>query len=349
MPNWGAWGGIVLAGLFGLCSGLAARPALAADPALVAAAEREGQLMLYDCDIPETPPQVKRFSELYPKIKVSTYVAGCWQMYNRYAGERAAGKMLADVTVATDDAMMKMDSDGWLEGYESPELPNFPKDAHPAGSNFFRYKVVLAILTANTDAMKGVPVPADWLDYANPLPQWTDKISFYDPRTSALALTVLASLYQNLGPEKAGTIYEGLRKSNASLAATTPGGLAMLLSGERPIMFYILTNQLGAMKAKGAPLSVAVAKSGAVATYFDVAVLKGTPHPNAARLFSEFLLTDGQRVVSERADYAYRNDAPTPEGLPALKDIKIMPTDFRKMLADQAQLIAWWQDHAGVH
>ena len=242
---------------------IAHQPAWAADPKLVAAAEQEGQLVLYNCDIGESPVQTKRFSELYPKIKVTTYVASCWQTYNRHAAERGAGRPIADAFISTDDVFMKMDDEGLLEDYASPELAHFPATARPADSNFIRYKALLAAFTVNTDQMKGQPVPQDWTDFADPPPQWKGKISFYDPRTSSLAFTVLATLHQQLGAERARKIYAGLKVMDAELSSSTPTGVAKLLSGEKPIMFYILTNQFGVTVAKGAPLVFNVPKSGA--------------------------------------------------------------------------------------
>ena len=224
----------------------------------------------------------------------------------------------------------------------------FPPTARPADSNFIRYKALLAAFTVNTDQMKGQPIPQDWTDFADPPPQWKGKISFYDPRTSSLAFTVLATLHQQLGAERARKIYAGLKAMDAELSSSTPTGVAKLLSGEKPIMFYILTNQFGVTVAKGAPLVFNVPKSGAIGTHFGVAILKDAPHPNAAKLWTDFILSDGQKVVTSRAEYALRDDAPAPKGMPELKDIKIMPTDFRKAVADQKPLIEFWQEATGI-
>ena len=144
------------------------QPAFAADPNVVAAAEQEGQLTLYNCDIGESPVQVKRFSELYPKVKVTTYVASCWQTYNRHVAERGAGRPIADTFISTDDVFMKMDDEGMLEGYTSPELAHFPAGTRPNNANYIRYKALLAAFTVNTEQMKGEPTPQDWNDFANP-------------------------------------------------------------------------------------------------------------------------------------------------------------------------------------
>ena len=331
-----------------LCGAIADRAASAAEPKLVAAAEQEGQLAIYNCDIGESPVQIKRFSELYPRIKVTTYVASCWQTYNRHAAERGAGRPIADAFVSTDDVFMKMDDESMLEGYDSPELTHFPANVRPVNANYIRYKALLAAFTLNTDQMKGQPVPQDWTDFANPPAQWKGKISFYDPRTSSLAFTVLATLHQQLGAEGARKIYAGLKSMDAELSSSTPAGVTKLLSGEKPIMFYILTNQYGATVAKGAPLVFNVPKSGAIGTHFGVAAAKNAPHPNAAKLWTDFILSEGQKIVTSRAEYALSSDAPPPQGMPELKTIKIMATDFRKALADQKPLIEFWQEATGI-
>ena len=87
---------------------------------------------------------------------------------------------------------------------------------------------------------------------------------------------------------------------NAELSSSTPAGTTKLLSGEKPIMFYILTNQYGTTVAKGAPLVFNVPKSGAIGTHFGVATLEGRP-PSKRWLWADFIMSDGQKVVSERA------------------------------------------------
>src|SRR5438552_17937300 len=82
--------------------------AWASDPALIAAAKKEGSLVVYGCDPPQTPVYVDAFKKVYPDIKVTTYVAGCWQIYNRHVAERGAGKQAADVFFSLEDVLSRM-------------------------------------------------------------------------------------------------------------------------------------------------------------------------------------------------------------------------------------------------
>ena len=320
--------------------------ACAADPALVAAAEQEGQLVVYGGDISETPHQVKRFMELYPKIKATFVVAGGWQLYNRYMSEFSAGQAVADVFTNVEDTLLTLDAGGHIAPYRPAAAKDFPADI--LVGNTVRTKLGYAALVANTDQMKGLPVPDDWTSFATPPKAWEDRIAYVDPRGSSVAFMVLAALYQNYGEEKTRQIYLGLKSMRSEVSMNTPGSVAKVVSGERPLMMYILTNHLGDALRKGAPLEFKIPLSGAVPFYFSAGVLKNARHPNAAKLYLEFMLSEGQDVIISRGEYALRNGSPAPQGLPPIDKVKLMQFDLAKALADQKKLIAWWQDVTGI-
>jgi iron(III) transport system substrate-binding protein len=325
---------------------IVATPVGAADPALVAAAEKEGVLVVYGGDISETPHQVKRFMEVYPKIKATFVVAGGWQLYNRYMSEHAAGQAVADVFTNVEDTLVTLDANGHIAPFRPEALANFPADI--VVGNTIRTKLGYAALVANKDQMKGLPVPDDWTSFATPPKSWDERIAYVDPRGSSVAFMVLAALLQNYGEEKTRKIYEGLKAMHSEVSMNTPGSVAKVISGERPLMMYILTNHLGDALRKGAPLEFKIPASGAIPFYFSAGVLKNARHPNAARLYMEFMLSEGQDVIISRGEYALRNGAPAPQGLPPLDKVKLMPLDLAKALAEQKKLIAWWQDVTGI-
>lgn len=323
--------------------------ALASDPALVAAAKKEGGLVVYGCDPPQTPVYIAAFQKKYPDIKVSSYIAGCWQLYNRHITERGAGKQSADVFFSLEDVLTKMDDEKLLDPYKSPELKNFPADAAPAGKNWQRVKALILGVGANRQYLNGMQPPQDWVDFTTPKKEWQNQITFYDPRTSSAAFSLLAALVQNFGESKAMSIYQGLVKSGAELTPTTPAGLSKMLSGERPLMFYVVNNHYSGAVAKGAPLEFILPKSGTVMTPFAVSVLAGAPHPNAAKLFVDFMMSDAQDIIVKANEYALRNGSAPPKGMPQLSKVKVLPLDIDSALKQQTQLIQSWQKATGIH
>lgn len=342
-PSRRHWCAMLAGSLAHLC--VANSPAQAVDPALVAAAEKEGQVVVYGGDISETPHQIKRFMEIYPKIKATSVTAGGWQLYNRYMSEHNAGQAVADVFAVTEDTLLSLDAGGHLAEFKPAAAVNYPDIQ--VGS-FVKTKLGYAAMVANTGALKGLAAPDDWTSFATPPQAWEDRVAYVDPRGSTAAFMVLAALVQNYGEEKAKQIYLGLQKLRPEVSMSTPGSVAKLVSGERPLMLYILTNHIGDAWRKGAPLEFKIPTSGAVPFYFAAGVLAKAPHPNAARLFIEYLLTEGQEVTISRGEYSLRKGAPSPQGLPPLDSVKLMPIDLKKALAEQKQLIAWWQGVTGI-
>ncbi len=336
-----------LAFTLALIAALCPRPSHAADPAVVAAAEKEGKLVVYSCDPSETPHYVKDFAALYPKIRVTTYLAGCWQVYNRQVNEHGAGRTIGSVILSVDDVMSQLQSDGLLAPYHSPELTNFPAFAQPDGVNFTYVKLQVLGIVANKDFTAGIPLPTDWTDFANPKPEWKDKIAYFDPRTSSAAMVTLATLTQHFGAAQADAIYQGLRKSGAEVTPTTSAGLAKVLTGERPIMFYLISNHYTEALAKGAPLTFTIPKSGPIALRVAIAPLAGGPSPNAAKLFIDFMLNQEQTIIPQHGEYALRNGIAPPAGMPTLDVDKLMGFDARQAVAHKDELITEWKKNAG--
>ena len=322
--------------------------AVAADAALIAAAKKEGSLIVYGCDPPQTPIYLDAFKKLYPEIKISSYIAGCWQIYNRHVTERTGNKQAADVFFSLEDVLTKMQDEGLLDPYHSPELKNFPADAGPTGKNFQRVKTLILGIGANKEYLKGMQPPQDWFDFANPKNEWRGQITFFDPRLSSAAFSLLAALYQNFGEQKTMAIYQGLIKSNAELTPTTPAGLSKMLSGEKPLMFYVVNNHYSGAVAKGAPLQFVVPRSGTIATPFSISVTKDAPHSAAARLFVDFMMSDVQEIITKANEYALRNGSAPPEGMPNLSTVKILPIDLAVALKQQTKLIELWQQATGI-
>jgi iron(III) transport system substrate-binding protein len=318
------------------------------DPALVQAAEKEGSLVVYACDPGETPRYLKAFGEKYPKIKVTSYLAGCWQDYNRHVNEHSAKKTVGSVFMATDDVMGKLQGDKLLDRYVSPELKHFPATAQPDSSDYTIVKLQLVGMAVNRDFVGDMKMPEDWNDFVSPRPEWKGKVTYYDPRTSSGALSVLSALYQNFGAEKTAAIYKGLKASDAELAATTSAGLAKLLTGERPIMFYLISNHFGTAIDKGAPLTFSIPKSGGIGLSVGIAPLKDGPSPNAARLFVDFMLNEMQAEIRKHGEYALREGLAPPEKLPVLDTVKTMPFDSVKAIEEQSKVLDLWKSAVGV-
>lgn len=326
-------------------------PVSAADTAAVEAAKKEGQVTMYSGQPREAERLAAAFNKKYPGIKVNYYDAPIWQLYERYKTEYRARRNIVDLMYVSEAALDKLRAEGLLVEYASPELAAYAPESLAPNRFWADVKPFVAFPCVNTQAFPRKDLyPKDWTDFASPRPEWTGKISVFDPRSSGVAYDVLFALSTKFGDETARKIYEGLRKAKARIFSSTPEGMQAAMTGENPIMFYILQNHwAGAAIEKKAPLEVLIPKSGAIISYASLGIVKTAPHPNAARLFYDFMLSDeGQRVFAGMHMYALRKGVQPPKGLPDLTAIPIIKVDATKELARQKELTKLWVDAVGA-
>jgi iron(III) transport system substrate-binding protein len=80
---------------------------------------------------------------------------------------------------------------------------------------------------------------------------------------------------------------------------------------------------------------------GAFAIAAPTAVIKGGPHPNAAKALAEFMIGDAvQKLLPGEGIYAARSDVEPPPGNPPLAQIKLMPVDYDQIEKDAKALKA---------
>ena len=87
--------------------------------------------------------------------------------------------------------------------------------------------------------------------------------------------------------------------------------------------------------------------SGAIGDHFAIAVLKDGPHQNAAKLFIDLMLYEGQRPSPpRRIRAAQRRKGPSRHA--GAEHREDHADGFPKALADQKPLIEFWQEATGI-
>src|ERR1041384_3755815 len=108
------------------CAAHAAEPAFVPAPELLAAARREGKIVLYTANFLDTEQAVvKRFSERFPGIAIEIVRAPTGQLITRVKTEAAANRMIADVIDISD----RMQARGMIDlfgAYAPPNAADYP-------------------------------------------------------------------------------------------------------------------------------------------------------------------------------------------------------------------------------
>jgi len=135
----------------------------------------------------------------------------------------------------------------------------------------------------NTRLVKDSDVPASWSDLTDP--KWKGKILSDDMRPLGSGNTMFAILEHQMGAD----FNEKLAEQKPVFSRDMRNDARRVARGEYPIyvpQIFAFTSDL-----KGLPVEVVIPKEGAPYAEMDLAVLKNSPHPNAARLFIQHFLS----------------------------------------------------------
>ncbi len=186
-------------------------------------------------------------------------------------------------------------SDALIAPYKVATWDTIPNDSKDADGYWYGdYYGVLAF-EVNSDVVKNVP--QDWADLLKP--EYKNSIALAgDPRASNQAIQAVyaAGLSSGATPDKAGQagldFFAKLNKAGNFVPVI--GKAASLAKGETPIIIRWDYNALADRDTlKGNPnVTVVVPKTGVVAGVYAQAISAYAPHPNAAKLWMEYLYSD---------------------------------------------------------
>ncbi|WP_425482840.1 ABC transporter substrate-binding protein [Aureimonas leprariae] len=268
---------------------------------LVAAAKQEGQLttIALPHDWCGYGAVIEGFKKKYPEITVNELNpdAGSGDEIEAIkANKDNKGPQAPDVIDVGLSFGPSAKADKLIQPYKVSTWDEIPADAKdPEGYWYGDYYGVLA-LQVNKDIVKDVPT--DWADLLKP--DYANSVALAgDPRTANQAIQgVYAAGLSKTGGDASKAAEAGLEffaelnKSGNFVPVT--GKIASIAQGATPILIHWDYNALaGRDTLAGNPeTEIVIPKTGVVAGVYVQAISAYAPHPNAAKLWMEYLYSD---------------------------------------------------------
>ena len=310
--------------------------AVAADgitPEILAAAKTEGQVTYYTSADLVLANKLKAAFEAKYGIKVNVLRQSSSLIFNRANQEFDLGTNAADtVETSVMSHFVDMKAKKMLMPFTpaTASLIRSPKLYDPE-HYWHSVKLELTSMNYNTDKLKGDDVPKTWKDLLDP--KYNGKVVQGHIKSSGDTALIAYNLVKMYGWE----YFEALRKNNVlTMQACTQ--IELVARGERLIMMCDYS-QLFTARALNIPVIGAVLpQDGVFMLAGPLAILAKAPHPNAAKVLVNWLLSpEGQMIYVEGGDAASIDspDIKLPADFPDLKKYKLIDTDideFRKWL-----------------
>jgi iron(III) transport system substrate-binding protein len=296
--------------------------------AIVEGARKEGKLAFaHTVSAPSFPRFMQAFSQKYPFIEVASglYSAPTGRVLARVEAEIQANSLTFDVLhVASVAPFLTLSKRGALMGYRSPELAAYPAEA--ASGEWATARVIGVIMAYNRNVLAPDKAPGAWVDILKP--EFKGRKLIIQDSAAGTAFNQMYLLEKLLGI----AFMRKFGEQQPVIVTTTAQLIDLLVRGEALVgatVDHLRAFEPDPVKAgitavypsEGMPLAIA-----------PIAIFKAAPHPNAAKLFVDYVLSEeGQTLlaVDILGAYSMRSGVRTAPGQTPLAETKpLLPKDL---------------------
>jgi iron(III) transport system substrate-binding protein len=321
-----------LAALFAATAIWSVGAAHAADRVDVEAAKKEGKVVWYTSTPIKTAQQLAVLFEKQTGVHVELFRSGGSAILRRFMQENQAGLHAADVMTTSDPAASaKLAKDGLFVPFKPEAFDKIPDVAKDPNGAFVAQRLNMMVIYVRSDKIAKADYPKTWTDVLDP--KYKDKLVMTDPSFTALQLMVVSTLSKKLG----WSYYEKLKANNIMIVQSNQQVTDAIKRAERFIAVGALDSYASEARKQGHPIDTIYPTDGTFIIPSPTAIIKGGAHPNAAKLFASFMVSEeAQKLFPVNGGYAARTDIDPPKGNPRLGDVKPMPIDYAQIEKDSA-------------
>jgi iron(III) transport system substrate-binding protein len=313
-------------------------------------ASAQGELVLY-CTVQEEwcRPMVAAF-EKETGIKVLMTRKSSGEFYAQIKAEAANPR--GDIWWGgTGDPHLQAAEEGLTEAYKSPKLAELQDWAvRQAEASKFRTVGIYAGALGysyNTEQLKkkNIPEPKCWSDLVKPA--FKDEVQVANPNSSGTSYTMLATMVQLMGEDKA---FEYLAALHKNINQYTKSGAAPARAAATGESLVGITFQHDAVvqAVGGAPVKIVSPCEGTGYEIGSMSIIKGAKNMDNAKKWYDWALTSEAQSIGAQAKVSYQvpsnKNASAPPQAPKLAEIKLINYDFVKYgsSAERKRLLTKW-------
>ena len=301
----------------------AAAPAPAQDAVDAAKAKAEGKVNWYTSTPIEQAQKIVAIFKQQTGIEVELFRSGGSAILSRFQQEMNAGRVAVDVITHSEPAAANaLGKKGYFVAFKPKNFDRIPDAAKAADGSFIGQRLNMMTHYLRSDKVAAADEPKTWDDLL--AAKYKGKLVMTDPSFTSLQVSVVGMMAKARG----WGFYEKLRLNDVMIVQGNQQVSDMLKRGERLIAVGALDSYAADLKKEGHPIKTLYPSDGVFIIPSPTSVVKGSPHPNAAKLFAEFMIgDDAQRLFPADGGYSARLDIAAPPGSPDLKSLKIIAVD----------------------
>jgi iron(III) transport system substrate-binding protein len=259
---------------------------------LLAGAQKEGVVDVYSSATTDIMDAVRKgFAKKYPGIRINVWKSSSIAILQRALTEARGGRFAVDVIETPASELEALHREKLLQDVKLPVFAELMPQAVAPGRGWIASRVIIFEGAYNTNLVKPADLPKSYQDLLNP--KWRGRIGI-----EGTDANWFMSLVKTMGEDKGVKLFKDIAATNG--LSTRQGHTTltnMVVSGEVPLALNVYRHFVLPAKAEGAPIAE-LQLSPVLAVPSGAAVMRRAPHPYAAVLFLDYLLSDGQPLLN---------------------------------------------------
>jgi iron(III) transport system substrate-binding protein len=310
-----------------------ADPQAGADPEADEAGLAEGDLVVYTTRSEALiKPVVAAFEQAHPEVEVALLTGQNAELSAKLLEEHANPR--ADVFVNSDVlSMIDLAEEGLFAPSMAESVTAVPEQYRAADGSWVGLTLRPRVIMVNTDLVKPEEAPQSVFDLTDG--RWKGQVGSSGSSNGAMVAQI-AAIRRAFGEARAKAFLEGLLANDTQFFLSHTDVRSAVGSGELKLglvnhYYYFLS------KAEGAPVGVVFPDQGAgqmglVVNTTNAAIPQGAPHPEAAQVFLDYLLSpEGQELFAKlNYEYPIRPGVPLADGVPPLEQFRLADVPLRE-------------------
>ena len=260
---------------------------------LVDGTRKENALMIYSSmTVADMGALINAFQAKYG-VKAQHWRGSSEDIRNRVTREYSASRHDADLAETAGTDMEAMVREQVLQKVTTPVSTELIPQATFAHGQWISTRLSVFAAAYNTNIIKRADAPKTYEDLLNP--RFKGKLA-----VEAEDANWFMSVVLSMGEEKGLKLFRDIVARNGMSVRKGHTLLANLVpTGEVPLALTAYSYRVEQLKNERAPIEI-VYLPPPVAFPTGIGMFRRAPHPHAALLFQDFILTDGQKILAER-------------------------------------------------
>jgi iron(III) transport system substrate-binding protein len=260
---------------------------------ILAGARQEGHVVIYtSLNLKDSVPITAVFEKRYG-VKTELWRAGSEKVVQRAVAEARAGRFACDILETNGPEMEALYREQLLDEFRSPHFSDLPQAAFPKHRHFVADRFNFFTIGYNTNLVKPYEVPGSYDDLLHP--RFVGQIGL-----EAGDVDWFGAMVKYMGEEKGLVFFRRLAEAKPQIRTGHTLIAELVSSGEIPLAANIYNHSAERLTVRGAPIRWKALKP-TFGRPNAIGIARRAPHPHAALLFADFLLSpEGQTILKER-------------------------------------------------